>query len=59
MLAQCGLAALLIAYTGAVFLVLDVVAGLGWAAGTGAGLAAFYVFVWYVLPAIGGLRERP
>ncbi|GAA4488278.1 DUF6328 family protein [Actinoallomurus oryzae] len=49
-LAQAGLVALLIAMIGAVFLVLDVVAGLGWAAGLGAVIAALFVVLWYLLP---------
>lgn len=49
-LAQAGLAFLLIAMVGAVFVVLDVVAGLGWAAGLGAATTALYLVLWYVLP---------
>ncbi|GLY91717.1 DUF6328 family protein [Actinoallomurus iriomotensis] len=49
-LAQAGLAALLVAMIGAVFLVLDVVAGLGWAAGLGAAIAVLFVGLWYLLP---------
>jgi Family of unknown function (DUF6328) len=49
-LAQAGLLALLVAIVGAVFLVLDVVAGLGWAAGLTAGIAVLYVGLWYLLP---------
>jgi O-antigen/teichoic acid export membrane protein len=49
-LAQGGLAFLLIAMIGAVFLVLDVVAGLGWAGGLGATITALYLVLWYVLP---------
>jgi O-antigen/teichoic acid export membrane protein len=48
--AEFGLVFLLIAMIGAVFLVLDVVAGLGWAAGLGAGVTALYLMLWYVLP---------
>jgi O-antigen/teichoic acid export membrane protein len=48
--AQVGLAFLLIAMVCAVFLVLDVVAGLGWAAGLGAVIAAVYLVLWYALP---------
>jgi O-antigen/teichoic acid export membrane protein len=49
-LAQAGLLALLVAIVGAVFLVLDVVAGLGWAAGLTAAVAVLYIGLWYVLP---------
>jgi O-antigen/teichoic acid export membrane protein len=49
-LAQAGLGAVLIAMIGAVFLVLDVVANLGWAAGIGAVLLGLYLLLWYVLP---------
>lgn len=56
LLAQAGLLALLVAIVGAVFLVLNVVAGLGWAAGLAAGSAGFYVTLWYVLPALAGDR---
>lgn len=50
MLAQAGLGALLVAMSGAVFLVLDVVANLGWAVGLGAVLLGLYLVLWYVLP---------
>jgi O-antigen/teichoic acid export membrane protein len=49
-LAQAGLAFLLIAMIGAVFLVLDVVAGLGWAVGLGVVITALYLVLWYVVP---------
>jgi hypothetical protein len=49
-LAQVGLAFLLVAMVGAVFVVLDVVSGLSWAAGLGAAIAVVYVALWYVLP---------
>jgi O-antigen/teichoic acid export membrane protein len=58
-LAQCGLGALLLAIIGAVFLVLDVVAGLGWAAGLGTALVAFYLFLWYVLPKVIRRKDEP
>jgi hypothetical protein len=58
-LAQAGLAALLLAITGAVFLVLDVVAGLKWAASLAAVLAGIYVLLWYVLPVFDALRHSP
>jgi O-antigen/teichoic acid export membrane protein len=57
-LAQIGLAFLLISMVGAVFLVLDVVAGLGWAAGLGVAVAVLYLLLWYALPwAILGRRS--
>jgi O-antigen/teichoic acid export membrane protein len=59
MLAQGGLGALLVAIIGAVFLVLDVVAGLGWAAGLGATLVALYLVLWYVLPKVIRRRHEP
>jgi hypothetical protein len=52
MLAQAGLAALLVAMIGAVFLVLDVVAGLGWAVGLGVAITLLFLALWYVLPKI-------
>jgi hypothetical protein len=55
-LAQVGLAFLLVAMVGAVFLVLDVVAGLRWAGVLGAAVAALYVVLWYVLPRGIGTR---
>jgi len=58
-LAQAGLAALLLAIAGAVFLVVDVVAGVRWASGLCALLAGVYVLLWYVLPAVDELRQSP
>jgi hypothetical protein len=52
MLAQAGLAALLVAMIGAVFLVLDVVAGLGWAVGLGVAITLLFLALWYVLPKV-------
>lgn len=49
-LAQAGLAFLLIAMVGAVFLVLDVVAGVSWAAALAAAVLALYLVLWYILP---------
>ena len=49
-LAQAGLGFLLIAMMGAVFMVLDVVAGLGWAGGVGIVVMAWYLTLWYLLP---------
>jgi uncharacterized protein DUF6328 len=57
-LAQGGLAFLLLAMIGAVFLVLNVVAGLGWAAGLGAALTALYLVLWYILPSRIRARNR-
>jgi O-antigen/teichoic acid export membrane protein len=51
-LAQLGLACLLVSVVGAVLLVVDVVAGVGWAAGLAAGVAGLYVGLWYVLPLV-------
>jgi O-antigen/teichoic acid export membrane protein len=58
-LAQAGLVALLLAIIGAVFLVLDVVAGLTWAAVVAAIVAGIYVLLWYVLPVFDALRHSP
>ncbi|MCW2863201.1 MAG: hypothetical protein JWP48_4909 [Actinoallomurus sp.] len=52
MLAQAGLAVLLVAMIGAVFLVLDVVAGLGWAVGLGVAITLLFLALWYVLPKV-------
>jgi O-antigen/teichoic acid export membrane protein len=51
-LAQAGLAALLVAMIGAVFLVLDVVAGLGWAIGLGIVITLLFLTLWYLLPEV-------
>jgi hypothetical protein len=51
-LAQAGLAALLLAIIGAVFVVLDVVAGTALAAVMAAVITLLYVSLWYVLPAL-------
>jgi len=59
MLAQGGLGALLVAIIGAVFLVLDVVAGLGWAAGLGVALVVIYLVLWYVLPKVIRRKHEP
>jgi hypothetical protein len=55
-LAQAGLAALLVAMIGAVFLVLDVVAGLGWAVGLGIAITLLFLTLWYLLPKV--IRAR-
>ena len=57
-LAQGGLAALLVAMIGAVVLVLDVVAGLGWAVGLGVTITLLFVVLWYVLPMLIRVRGR-
>jgi hypothetical protein len=49
-LAKFGLVCLLLAMMGAVFLAVDVVIGSPLAATVTAGLAAIYVFLWYLLP---------
>lgn len=49
-LAKAGLAFLMIAMVGAVFVVLDVVTGLGWAAGLSVATAVLYLVLWYALP---------
>lgn len=58
-LAQAGLGALLVAMIGAVFMVLHVVAGLGWAAVLGVLLVTLYVLLWYALPKAIRRREGP
>jgi hypothetical protein len=56
-LAMTGLAALLLAIIGSVYLVLEVVAGITTAAVITAALAGIYVFLWYVLPMILKARD--
>jgi hypothetical protein len=56
-MAQGGLAALLLAFCGAVFLVLDVVVGVNWAVSLGIMVTAVYSVLWYVLPALAS-RDR-
>ncbi len=58
-LAQFGLGALSVAMVGAVFLVMNVVAGLGWASGLGAGAVALFAGLWYVLPELVRRRNEP
>jgi Flp pilus assembly protein TadB len=55
-LAQAGLGALLVAIIGAMFLVLDVVAGLGWATGLAVVITLLYLALWYLLPKL--IRAR-
>jgi hypothetical protein len=57
-LAQLGLACLLVSVVGAVLLVVHVVSGAGWAAGLAAGVAALYVALWYLLPLVARERSR-
>lgn len=49
-MAGAGLAMMLVSVVGAIYLVLHVVVGLGWAGGIVGLLAAIYVFLWYVVP---------
>ena len=49
-MAGAGLATMLVSVMGAVYLVLEVVAGLGWAGGIVGLLTATYIFLWYVVP---------
>jgi O-antigen/teichoic acid export membrane protein len=58
-LAQAGLGALLVAIIGAVFLVLDVVAGMGWATGLGVVITVLYLALWYMLPKLIRRRITP
>ena len=51
-LAQGGLGALLVALSGALFLVVDVVAGIRWAGVLCGATVLVYVLLWYVLPAV-------
>jgi hypothetical protein len=55
-LAQAGLGALLVAIIGAMFLVLDVVAGLGWATGLAVVITLLYLALWYLLPKLIRVR---
>jgi O-antigen/teichoic acid export membrane protein len=57
-LAQGGLACLLVAIVGAVFMVMDVVIGLGAAIAAGAGVGVMCCALWYALP-IHALARRP
>jgi Family of unknown function (DUF6328) len=56
-LAQAGLAFLLLAVIGAVYLIFDVVVGSGLAGVIAGALAAWFVLVWYVQPLLQ-LRRR-
>jgi Family of unknown function (DUF6328) len=57
-LAQGGLACLLVAIVGAVFVVMDVVIGLGAAIAAGAAIGVLCSVLWYALP-IHALARRP
>jgi hypothetical protein len=52
-MAKAGLGVMLVSVIGAVYLALDVVAGVGWASVVVAVLAAGYIFLWYVVPLLG------
>ncbi len=58
-LAQGGLVCLLVAIVGAVFVVMDVVIGLGAAIAAGAAVAVMCCALWYVLPMRALARHRP
>ncbi len=58
-LAQAGLACLLVAIVGAVFVVMDVVIGLGAAIAAGAAVAVMCCALWYVLPMRALADHRP
>lgn len=58
-MAKAGLAAMLLTVVGAVYLVLDVVAGLGWAGTLTGAIAALYILLWYVLPSFVRRHEAP
>ncbi|ROO89168.1 hypothetical protein EDD29_6855 [Actinocorallia herbida] len=55
--ALAGLAALALAMSGALFVVTDVVLGLGWAAGLAAAAFAVLIFFWYFAPVFWGRRR--
>lgn len=57
--AEAGLAALLLTVIGALFVVLDVVVGLGWAGGLVVAAAGLQVTLWYLLPALIRRGRRP
>ncbi|HZD98087.1 MAG TPA: DUF6328 family protein, partial [Micromonosporaceae bacterium] len=58
-LAQGGLACLLVAIVGAVFVVMDVVIGLGAAIAAAAAVGVMCCSLWYVLPMHALVRRRP
>jgi O-antigen/teichoic acid export membrane protein len=57
-LAQLGLACLLVCVVGCVLLVVDVVSGVAWAAGLAAAVCGLYLGLWYVLPFVRRNRWR-
>jgi O-antigen/teichoic acid export membrane protein len=57
-MAQLGLACLLVCVVGSVLLVVDVASGVAWAAGLAAGVAGLYVSLWYILPLVSRGRWR-
>ncbi|NUR74080.1 MAG: amine oxidase [Hamadaea sp.] len=54
---EAGLIMLLLAVSGAVFLVLDLVVDAPWAAAVTAVLGALYIGLWYVVPLVARLRR--
>jgi len=52
-LAQCGLGCLVVAMVGAVFVVMDVVVGLGGAIAAAAAVGVLCCSLWYALPLLG------
>lgn len=58
-MALAGLACLLVAVVGAVMVVLQVVLGQSAAVAYGAGVAAFFVLLWLVLPLVSRARHLP
>jgi hypothetical protein len=57
-MAQAGLLMLLLAVTGAVYLVMDIVLHGGWAATITSLLSALFVGLWYVIPVIARLQHE-
>jgi hypothetical protein len=58
-MAQAGLLMLLLAVTGAVYLVMDIVLDSGWAATITSLLGALLAGLWYVIPFIARLQHEP
>lgn len=57
-LAMYGLACVMVAMSGALFLAIDIVMGNTWAAAVTAGTVLFNVFVWYAMPLRLKWREQ-
>jgi phosphotransferase system glucose/maltose/N-acetylglucosamine-specific IIC component len=57
-LAQAGLAALIVAVAGVVFLIMDVLAGLIVACALSALVTIVYILLWYVLPYLATSRDE-